>query len=349
MEEWEVLKTILLALDVPALFIADGAVQFGNPAAEKLSLTEGTAAEELLPDYDLHEKSKAFSASTLRQGKPYFVTCKPLYGGLLCQLTPARDSAMIAADYLDVVASEIRKPLDEMYLALQKPNCDKAALQTGALTRTMMRLMRLAAQLNAGSSVAGGEMILRPDFTELSHWLNQLAELAEGLFAYTKVQFSYRGLQEPFAGCVDTEKLERAIWNLLSNALHHSSDGSTVSLLARRSGDRLLISVNDTGEGIREEIRSDVFQSAAARTGFENPRDGLGIGLSFVRAVAQLHGGSILLSDRVGGGTSAALCIPVDLQKTEPNSPMTLFDYAGGINHGLLELSDALAITAFES
>lgn len=351
-QETEQLKAILSLLDQPAFFAADGQIVYSNPTAQKLLIFAGAAVESILPDASQLDPSQNHIMTAAIAGKPCTVDCKPCAEGMLFQISAAQDTLVIAADYLDIVAGEIRKPLGEMSLALKQISAELLQLEEGTvaaerLERGVIRMMRLASQLNAGSSILTSKMHLVFKRTEIKQWLDMLARQAEDLFSYTSVRFSYTGLKQPFDGVVDAEKLERAIWNLLSNALLRCREGSTICLSAQRSGSRLLLTLSDSGEGIRNEIRSDVFFRAAGRTGLEDGRDGLGFGLAIVRAVAELHGGSVLLSEQKEGGTTAVLNIPVDHLQSETHSTVALVDETGGISRGLLELSDALGPEAF--
>ena len=341
------LKSLLALLDVPAFYIKNGNILCVNREAEKQLLHEGPA-DALLASLDAEENHVL---STELAGKVRTLSCKSFEGGLLCQLAPEQEST-VTADYLDIISGEIRKPLGELMMALDRmypmlPRSEQTAESAGQAQRNAYRLLRLASQLNAGSRVKNGSWQLSRRDTELCAWLEQLAMQAEDLFSYSTVKFRFSGLTTPFVGGADLEKLERAIWNLLSNALLHAPEGSTVSLEARRSGQQLILSVSDEAGGVRGTLDSSVFSHDTERTGLEDAKDGLGFGLSIVRACAELHGGSVLLSAKKEGGTTVVLSVLVSEPGTEAHSASLSFDYSGGIHHGLLELSDALDSAAF--
>ena len=110
---------------------------------------------------------------------------------------------------------------------------------------------------------------------------------------------------------VDPTAIERAIANLVDNAVAHSRREDTVSLRARAHGDTLVIEVADEGAGIPPDALDHVFerfwrgQRSRARR-----RGGSGLGLSIVHAVAEAHGGAVRISSTVGRGTSVTLTLP---------------------------------------
>ena len=116
--------------------------------------------------------------------------------------------------------------------------------------------------------------------------------------------------QEPGAplpyGRLDIELFERAIANLVDNALKFCPAGSTVTLSARRRGDRIEVSVADDGPGIPEADLPLLFdrfyqsrQSVAPATG----DGGRGLGLAIVKRIAELHGGDVSVESTLGRGT----------------------------------------------
>jgi two-component system, OmpR family, sensor histidine kinase MprB len=104
----------------------------------------------------------------------------------------------------------------------------------------------------------------------------------------------------------DPARLDRAIWNLLDNAIKWSPDGGEVEVEVSESGE---VSVADRGPGIEAEDMPHVFdrffRSAAAR---ELP--GSGLGLAIVRRAAETHGGTVRAESRPGGGTVIRLRLP---------------------------------------
>ncbi|MCQ2418968.1 MAG: HAMP domain-containing histidine kinase [Clostridia bacterium] len=339
------LTELLALLDVPAFFVKNGSILCRNAAAEPLLCED--AVNETIAALDAGQ-DHVFS--TELAGRMRTLSCKTFGGGLLCQIAPEQTPS-VSADYLDIISGELRKPLGELMMALEKlypslPKSEQTTYNAGQAQRNIHRLLRLASQLNAGSRIKKGTWQLSCEKTDLCEWLDRLAMQAEDLFSYTSIRFCYSGLTAPFVGDADLEKLERAIWNLLSNSLLHAPEGSTVSLEARRSRAQLILSVSDEADGVQGSHGS-VFSHDTERIGLEDAKDGLGFGLSIVRACAELHGGSVLLTSKKEGGTTAVLSVPVSGQETQAHSVIPVFDYSGGIHHGLLELSDALDPAAF--
>jgi signal transduction histidine kinase len=116
----------------------------------------------------------------------------------------------------------------------------------------------------------------------------------------------------PFAR-LDVELFERAVANLVDNALKFCAAGSSVVLAARHHGDRIEISVSDDGPGIPAADLPQLFdrfyqsrQSVAPATG----DGGRGLGLAIVKRIAELHGGDVGIESRLGNGTRVTITLP---------------------------------------
>jgi signal transduction histidine kinase len=118
---------------------------------------------------------------------------------------------------------------------------------------------------------------------------------------------------------LDVELFERAVANLLDNALKFCRPGDTVEVGAQSRGERLVVSVADTGPGIAAADLSQLFdrffqgRAAPGPGGVPGaaPRAGLGLGLAIVKRIAELHGGDVEVRSEPGQGTTIRLSFPV--------------------------------------
>jgi signal transduction histidine kinase len=119
--------------------------------------------------------------------------------------------------------------------------------------------------------------------------------------------------EAPTVAAVDIELFERAVANLVDNALKFCATGSRIQLAARRDGARVQVSVADNGAGMAEAELPHLFdrfyqarQRAAPATG----EGGKGLGLAIVKRIAELHGGSVAVRSAPGQGTTVTLSLP---------------------------------------
>lgn len=110
---------------------------------------------------------------------------------------------------------------------------------------------------------------------------------------------------------VDREKLEVAIFNLLSNAFKYTPDEGAISLSVTSSGEHVIIYVKDTGCGISGEIGEKVFERYYQPRTREARRNGFGIGLYLVKKFVTSHGGQVTFESAPGNGTTFMVSLPV--------------------------------------
>jgi signal transduction histidine kinase len=112
----------------------------------------------------------------------------------------------------------------------------------------------------------------------------------------------------------DRASLLRAIRNLIANAVVHTPDGSRVDVSIASEPGCVLVTVDDSGPGIPEPERERVFERFISGSRDHGP--GTGLGLSIVQAVAETHGGTVLVTDSRLGGARFELRIPTDQAST---------------------------------
>jgi signal transduction histidine kinase len=106
----------------------------------------------------------------------------------------------------------------------------------------------------------------------------------------------------------DPLQIGRVLTNLIANAIRHTPPGGAVTLRARQSGNVVILSVEDTGEGIPEEYRKRIFDRFVQVPG--TTQGGAGLGLSIAQKIAQAHGGEMSVESQVGKGSTFSFTLP---------------------------------------
>jgi two-component system, NtrC family, sensor histidine kinase HydH len=109
---------------------------------------------------------------------------------------------------------------------------------------------------------------------------------------------------------VDPPKVERIVENLIANALKHTPEGTPIWVMAGREDGGAMITVEDAGSGVPQEVRADIFKPFRQGPDVPLHSPGMGVGLALVARFAQLHGGRAWLEDRPGGGSSFKVFLP---------------------------------------
>ena len=109
----------------------------------------------------------------------------------------------------------------------------------------------------------------------------------------------------------ERESLFRALVNLIDNAVKYSPDAGEVSVCIDRGGENVQIVVTDQGKGIDPEMLSRVFERFASDGGGQAVK-GIGLGLNYVAAVMERHGGSVAATNSAEGGAQFTVVLPID-------------------------------------
>ncbi len=214
--------------------------------------------------------------------------------------------------------------------------------QDSGIIKGLYRLQRMLCNMSDiplyRSKAAPSEML------ELSSAVYEITEKAAGLLAEAGYKVQYIGVPDPVFALGDYEMLERAIFNLLSNAAKYAPEGSTLKVSLSKNNKTALISVEDAGQGISPELYATLFSRYLREPSATDGHNGIGLGMSLVQSVAAHHGGTVLVTKPENGGTKVTLSLSLQTPKeAQVRSPIVrLTDYAGGNDHGLLELSDVL-------
>ena len=133
----------------------------------------------------------------------------------------------------------------------------------------------------------------------------------------------------PLTVSADRKALRQILLNLLSNAIKFTPAGGAVVAMARREGDALIIAVGDSGVGISQDDIARLGQpyTQGSSAGLSEER-GTGLGLSLVRSLSELHGGTMTIESRLGEGTTVTIRLPVIVEADDgaETAPLDVHD-----------------------
>ena len=224
----------------------------------------------------------------------------------------------------------------------QDPVLDKTA---AVLTMSCQQMLRLVGNLSAASELSQNSHF-RLSNDDVIGFCEGLCGRAEALFELRGVTLTFSADRQSQIIAMNAAMLERALLNLLSNTLKFTPAGGTVSVRIKTGERAVQIAVSDTGSGIEPEQLEHIFERYLETDSFQPLPHGLGLGLPLCQRVARGHGGRILAQSAPGKGTVFTMSLP-NTRAMESELNDVRFDYAGGFDHVLMELSDALPREAF--
>jgi signal transduction histidine kinase len=111
----------------------------------------------------------------------------------------------------------------------------------------------------------------------------------------------------------DAYEFERALVNLVENAIHYTPQGGTVRISATAKDGKVQIAIQDTGIGVKEEDKDAIFDRFFRSEGARRLRpSGTGLGLAIVKRIVEIHGGSICLESTIGQGSRFSITMPME-------------------------------------
>jgi PAS domain S-box-containing protein len=234
------------------------------------------------------------------------------------------ESASRAKDeFFAILGHELRNPLSPLVTALQlmRLRGDQSSLKERAvIERQVKHLVRLVDDLLDLSRITRGKVELRCEPVEIAEVVSKGIEMAAPLLerkSHHLVVDVPRGRGLRVHG--DIGRLAQVFCNLLSNAAKYTDPGGRITVQASRSGASVSIRVIDNGVGIDDSLMPHIFDMfTQAKQTLDRSQGGLGIGLTIVRSLVTMHGGSVRArSEGAGRGTEFVVELPL-LPQTSP-------------------------------
>lgn len=221
-------------------------------------------------------------------------------------------------EFLAILAHELRNPLGPIRSAVEllrhldpyAPPAQENARQM--IIRQTDHMVRLVDDLLDVSRISQGKITVRRQKLELERVVQSAIETADPAIRLARHSLSVALPSEPICVEGDEVRLAQAVSNLLNNAAKFTPSGGRIALELRRDGNDAVISVSDNGIGIDSTDMDGIFSLfTQGRHTSERVQDGLGIGLSLVRTLVHLHGGSVAVrSDGAGKGSTFEIRLP---------------------------------------
>jgi PAS domain S-box-containing protein len=237
----------------------------------------------------------------------------------------AEEASRAKDEFLATVSHELRTPLNHMLgwitmLRSGKLQSEKTQKAFDTIERNVRAQGRLIDDLLDVSRIISGKLLIEPSRIEIAKVVEAAAESIGP--AAEKKGVNFKTTLAPEAGMVlgDPDRLQQAIWNLLTNAVKFTPEGGHVELRLTRVNSQIEIAVIDDGPGITPDFLPHVFDRFRQKDATSaRQHGGLGLGLAIVRHLAELHGGSVRVeSEGESRGTTFTITLPVATAHAAP-------------------------------
>lgn len=225
--------------------------------------------------------------------------------------------------FLAMLGHELRNPLSAIALALEvtRAKVVNAPREMAIMKRQVEHLRRMVDDLLDVARVTSGKIVLQTAPVHLGKLLDRVLELVSPRFAAAGVALVVpEGVSKIFAILpADPVRLEQAFSNILANALKYTPRGGRVEVRLEVDSSSARVVVKDDGVGISPEMLPRIFDAfAQADDSLARSQGGVGIGLTLVRTIVELHGGSVrAASEGLGCGSRFEVRLPISSELSQ--------------------------------
>ena len=259
-------------------------------------------------------------------GKPLWVSVSaaPMQGpngkrlgavAIFTDITQLHDLQESREDDVRMISHDLRTPLTPilgqaslLHRLLAERGLTREADAAEAIVKSARQMDSMIQELVESARLETGRLELREEPTELCPFIRDVSRRIGTEDERKRLRVECRG--DLPAVPVDRQRLERVIWNLVTNAFKYSYAAAPVVVRAERRDGTVVVSVIDRGVGIPQDELPHVFERLyRARTG--RAAEGLGLGLYISRLIVEAHGGRIWAESRVGEGSTFSFSLPI--------------------------------------
>ncbi len=230
-------------------------------------------------------------------------------------------------EFLATLAHELRNPLAPIRNALQilrlSPDPEVHEQTRSLMQRQLDQIVRLVDDLLDVSRISTGKLQLRKGRVSMKEVVTSAVEASRPLIERMGHRLSVTIPNQALTVDADQTRLGQVFVNLLNNAAKYMDRGGRIWLAVERQGSDVLVSVKDTGVGIAADHLAGIFQMfSQVESSLERSQGGLGIGLTLVKRLVELHGGRIEAhSDGPGQGAEFVVRLPLVVEASGPLAP----------------------------
>jgi len=214
---------------------------------------------------------------------------------------------------IDFISHDVRSPLVSQLALIEQLKRNHGQIETSQLDQLSMLARRSYNLAEEFVQLARAEQLTETRFYEC-----ELLNIVENARDSVSEQAAEKGIRLVLSGQEDlwlkgnAELLERAVINLITNAVQYSPSGSTVTVQVFSAGHEACLTVSDEGDGIAEHELPHLFSRYRRQKSSElSGNHGTGLGLSFVNVVVEKHRGTISVDSRLGAGSAFKLRLPM--------------------------------------
>ncbi|MGB7441023.1 MAG: HAMP domain-containing sensor histidine kinase [Coleofasciculaceae cyanobacterium] len=224
--------------------------------------------------------------------------------------------------FISITSHEFRTPLTTILSSTEllrhysdRWNEKKKLLHFERISSTIVHMTQMLDDILLIGKAEAGKLEFKPAPLDVVNFCTNLVEELQGSTG-KQHNLVFRGECQCLEAQMDKKLLRHILTNLLSNAIKYSAPGSTVNCELSCHGENAIFRIQDQGIGIPEEDQKSLFE-LFRRAGNVGTTPGTGLGLAIVQKAVEVHNGSIMMSSKVGQGTTFLISLPLQLKVDE--------------------------------
>lgn len=339
---------ILSLFSHPVFLVKDGVIADMNQSAKQLQFSLDTQVSDLIEtgkeEYRIFNGGYlSLSLSVLGVRRTAVVSRTEM--GDLFHLQEDDDPAELRT--MSLIAQRLRQPLSDLMIGADNLFPDSAIQddpvlkqKAGKMNRSLYQLLREITNLSI--TILPGNQSLH----DVKALFTEIMERVKNMEFTQRCEINYKVSHGDVYCIVDRDLLERALHNMLSNAIKFSPEGCPITAKLETVENRLLLSVQNQYEPGKDP--DNLFFRYLRNPGIEDSRYGVGLGLFLIQKIASIHNGCLLMDHPEEDSIRFTVTIPI--RKNPPgevHAPIPNIDYLGGRDHTLVELSDVLPFSTY--
>ncbi len=339
MEQNQDFKAILNQIQAPAFWVQNGTVCAVNEPAAQYGITVSDNVGQLIligkEEYAGFTEGNLYLTLCLN-GVRFDCSVVKLQNGDLFTLEEAPLPAELQA--LSLAAKQLSFPLSELSILFDRASGIESSKKE-KISHTLYQLHRIINNMSDAAQLQSGTQQLKN--LELCSTVEEILEKAKTLLSHKQINVVYDLPNKPIYTLGSVDLLERAIYNLLSNGAKHTTGDIVITLSQMER--KVYLTVKHQLKGISGDLYGRIFSRYKRKPGLEDPRCGLGLGMTLVHAAAKAHGGTVLVEAPAENEIKITMSLSIRQQKNaDVRSPILKPDIYGGRDTALVELSDVL-------
>lgn len=345
---------LLDLLNQPAFSVKHGTVIYANHIAKGLHIDQGDPIESMIPN-DMEDYRKF-------QGGCLYLTVKLMDVPYGATVTRNEETDIFVLDdpdnneHLHAMAragQHLRLPLTNILTLLDtyfKNAPQEESFPATKIKHNAFQLYRMIS--NMCDAATWSEKASVCETGNIAAIFREVMDKSAATLDSAKVQLQYKCPNRPILSILNQDMVERALLNMISNACKFADPGSLIEAELLQAGNQVRICIKNQCAQLRQDTLATAFNFYTRKSSVEDPRHGIGLGMTMIRSAAITHGGTVLIDQPEPSTVRVSMTLAI----RKPEAPAKLrspscrlSNYAGGFDLALLELSQLLPDENYET